>query len=49
VPVLLCEIKFNVTVEGWTEEAAGNDIEMPNDPGTDYNPDGNDTEDPFLD
>jgi hypothetical protein len=49
VPVLVGEIKFNVTVEGWTEEAAGNDIEMPNDPGTDYNPDGNDTEDPFLD
>ena len=48
-PVLVGEIKFNVTVEGWTEEAAGNDIEMPNDPGTDYNPDGNDTEDPFLD
>ncbi len=49
VPVLVGEIKFNVTVEDWTEEAAGNDIEMPNDPGTDYNPDGNDTEDPFLD
>ena len=49
VPILVGEIKFNVTVEDWTEETAGNDIEMPNDPGTDYNPDGNDTEDPFLD
>ena len=49
VPVLVGEIKFNVSVEDWTEETAGNDIDMPNHSGEDYNPDENDTEDPFGD
>ena len=47
VPILVGEIKFNVTVEDWTEGTAGNDIDMPNDPGEEINPGDTDIEEPW--